>query len=84
MMRMESSTDTALVVSVHQADPATRTVRLNLRWQGKHDLADFDWDRLGRLVSCDVETEHTGWAIIEPRHPVKPGDTVPLRGDAAR
>lgn len=75
---MDTSTDTALVVSVHQTGPG-RIVRLNLRWQGKHDVGDFDLDRLGTLKSCDVETEHTGWAEIEPFHPVSPGDTVPLR-----
>jgi hypothetical protein len=54
-------------------------MRINLKWQGKHDLGDFNLDRLGRLVSCETETEHTGWAIIEPRYNVKPGDTIPLR-----
>jgi hypothetical protein len=75
---METSQDTALVVSVHQSGPG-RAVRLNLRWQGKHDLGDFDLDRLGTMAACDVETEHTGWAVIEPRRPINPGDTVPLR-----
>ena len=75
---METTTDMALVVSMHQFGPG-REVRLNLRWQGKHDVGDFDLDRLGTLAACDVETERTGWAVIEPRHPVKPGDTVPLR-----
>jgi hypothetical protein len=85
---MSSSDDTALVISVH-SDVESRTllkqtvrdntVRINLKWQGKHDLADFDVDRLGNVVSSDIETEHTGWVIIEPRHAVKPGDTIPLR-----
>jgi hypothetical protein len=85
---MSSSQDIALVVSVH-ADVESRkllkqtvqdnTVRINLKWQGKHDLADFDVDRLGKLVSSDIETEHTGWVILEPRRAVKPGDTIPLR-----
>ena len=74
---METGTDTAFVVSIHQTGPG-RTVRLNLRWQGKHDVGDFDLDRLGRLTACDAETEHTGWAEIEPFHTVSPGDTVPL------
>lgn len=85
---MSTSGDKALVVSVH-SDIESRTllkqtvqdntVRINLKWQGKHDLADFDVDRLGKVVSSDIETEHTGWVIIEPRHAVKPGDTIPLR-----
>jgi hypothetical protein len=82
------SEDTALVISVHadvesrtllHQDVRDRTVRLNLKWQGKHDLGDFNLDRLGRLLSCETETEHTGWAIIEPSKNVKPGDTIPLR-----
>jgi hypothetical protein len=85
---MNSSEDTALVVSVH-ADTETRTllseniqeraVRINLKWTGEHDLADFNLERLGRLVDCEKETDHTGWALIEPRSNVNPGDTVPLR-----
>jgi hypothetical protein len=90
---MNSSEHTALVVSVHtdvesrtllRQNVQERTVRLNLKWQGKHDIADFDLDRLGRLVGCDTETEHTGWAIIEPRRNVKPGDTIPLRQNVSR
>jgi hypothetical protein len=85
---MSSSENIALVVSVH-SDVESRTllkqtvqdntVRINIKWQGKHDLADFDVDRLGKVVSSDIDTEHTGWAIIEPRRTVKPGDTIPLR-----
>jgi len=85
---MNGSEDTALVVSVH-TDTETRTllneniqdraIRINLKWVGDHDLADFNLERLGRLVNCEKETEHTGWALIEPRRNVKPGDTVPLR-----
>lgn len=85
---MSTREDAALVVSVH-ADVEARTllnqniqdraIRINLKWQGEHDLADFDLERLGRLVACESETEHSGWALIEPRHNVKPGDTVPLR-----
>ena len=85
---MSSGEDSALVVSVH-SDVESRTllkqtiqdntVRINLKWQGKHDLADLDVDRLGKVVGSDIETEHTGWVIIEPRRAVKPGDTIPLR-----
>ncbi len=85
---MSSSEDAALVISVH-ADTETRTllsqniqdraIRINLKWTGEHDLADFNLERLGRLVACEKETEHTGWALIEPRRNVNPGDIVPLR-----
>lgn len=75
---MEINENTALVVSVHQLGPG-REVRLNLRWRGKHDVSDFDLDRLGTMTACDVETERTGWAVIDPLRPIKPGDAVPLR-----
>jgi hypothetical protein len=85
---MSSSEDTALVVSVH-AETATRkllsqnihdrALRINLKWMGEHDLADFNLEQLGRLVACEKETEHTGWALIDPRRNVNPGDTVSLR-----
>jgi hypothetical protein len=88
---MSSSEDTALVVSVH-AETATRkllsqnihdrALRINLKWMGEHDLADFNLEQLGRLVACEKETEHTGWALIEPRRNVNPGDTVSLRQKA--
>jgi hypothetical protein len=85
---MSTKEDKALVVSVHadvesrtllRQNVQDRTVRLNLKWQGKHDISDFDLDRLGALVGCDTESDHTGWALIEPRHNIKPGDTIPLR-----
>lgn len=75
---MDTGTDTAFVVSVHQVGPG-RATRINLRWRGKHDVGDFDLDRLGTLTACDVETEHTGWAEIEPFQPINPRDTVPVR-----
>jgi hypothetical protein len=59
---MNGSEDTALVVSVH-TDTETRTllneniqdrpIRINLKWVGDHDLADFNLERLGRLVNCE-------------------------------
>jgi hypothetical protein len=92
-IHMNSSEDVALVVSVHvdlesrtllHQNVQDRAVRLNLKWQGKHDIGDFNLDRFGRLVECETETEHTGWALIEPRHNIKPGDTIPLRQNVRR
>jgi hypothetical protein len=83
-----SGKETALVVSVH-ADTETRevlgqkiqepAVRINLRWTGSHEPADLDLERLGKLLTCEKETENTGWALVEPRGRVNPGDIVPLR-----
>jgi hypothetical protein len=85
---MNSGADIALVVSVHASKEVRRllnqdiqdhAVRINLKWTGKHELADFNLERLGRLVACEKETDQSGWALIESKHNVKPGDTVPLR-----
>ena len=51
--------DTAFVVSVHD-DVLNRTVRINLRWTGNHDISDFDVDCLGKVVRCEMETATQG------------------------
>jgi hypothetical protein len=52
------------------------TSRINLKWQGNHDIADFNLERLGKVVSCETETENTGWVIIERSRLVKIGCTI--------
>ena len=54
------------------------TSRINLKWQGNHDITDFNLERLGKVVSCETETENTGWVIIERPALVKIGSTIPL------
>jgi hypothetical protein len=63
---MKNITDTALVVSLGD-DVNQGTARINLRWNGDPKIADFNLDRLGKVPSCETETEDTDWAIIE--HP---------------
>jgi hypothetical protein len=59
----------ATVLSV-DADVAPDTLRVSLKWQGDHDISDFDLQRLGKVLRIQDETENTGWAIIERRfHP---------------
>jgi hypothetical protein len=64
---MENIGDAAFVVSVHD-DVFSGTVRINLRWQGNHDISDFDLDFLGEVVRCEAETENTGWVIVRSSH----------------
>ena len=64
---MENIRDVAFVVSVHD-DVFSGTVRINLRWQGNHDISDFDLDFLGDVVRCEAETENTGWVIVRSSH----------------
>jgi hypothetical protein len=68
----------ALVTSVHN-DTHAGTTRINLRWEGKYDISDFETERFGDILNSDSETEDSGW--IEVRFPstAKPGDSIPLR-----
>ena len=64
---MENIRDAAFVVSVHD-DCLSGTVRINLRWNGNHDISDFDLDFLGAVVRCEAETENAGWVIVRASH----------------
>ena len=64
---MKTIRDAAFVVSVHD-DVLSGTVRINLRWKGNHDIADFDLDFLGEVVRSEAETENTGWVIVRSSH----------------
>ncbi len=61
---MKEATNKATILTVDE-DVARNTFRVSLRWPGKHDIADFDLERYGRVLSVQNETENTGWAIIE-------------------
>ena len=63
-MDMKRATNTATILTVDE-DVASNTFRVSLRWQGEHDIADFDLQRYGRVLSLQDQTENTGWAIIE-------------------
>jgi hypothetical protein len=75
---MKNITDTALVVSVRD-DVNQGTARINLRWNVDYNIADFNLDRLGKVLSCETETEDTAWVIIERPPLVKLGHTIPPR-----
>ena len=75
---MENMADTAFVRSIHE-DVCQGTLRINLKWRGKHDISAFDLDRLGNVMYYVNETENTGWVIIQQSHLVKPGDGITLR-----
>jgi hypothetical protein len=75
---MKKSTDTGFIVSLHH-DASPDALRINLKWQGDHDISAFDLDQLGQVLRCENETENTGWAIVKPSRLVDPGDAIPLR-----
>jgi hypothetical protein len=66
----------AMVLSI-EADVAPNTLRVNLQWQGDHDVSDFDLQRFGKVLRIQDETEHTGWAIIERRFHARIAHTLP-------
>lgn len=56
---MKKSTDTGFIVSLHY-DASPDTLRVNLTWQGDHDISAFDLDRLGQVLHYENESENTG------------------------
>ena len=75
---MKPFKDAAFVLSLHE-DVSPGTLRINLRWQGNHEIFDFNLDRLGKVVACATETGNTGWAVIEHPRFVNVGEAIPLR-----
>jgi hypothetical protein len=57
---MKEVTDSAFVVSVHYDSPEG-AVRINLKWKGRHEISDFDFDHLGDVIGCGTER----WAIVQ-------------------
>ena len=76
---MKRFKDAAFVVSLHE-DVSPGTLRINLKWQGDHEIFDFNLDQLGKVVACTTETENTGWVMIEHfRRFLEVGEAIPLR-----
>lgn len=70
--------DTAVVMSFYQNDNPAGSLRINLKWNGKHDISDFKLDRFGDFVGCENETDNTGWVVVKAPRILNVGDTVPL------
>ena len=68
----------AAVLSIRD-NPDDGTARVNLRWEGIHQISDFDLDKLGTVLNSEDETEHSGWALVERPVKVTVGKTIPLR-----
>ena len=45
----------AAVVSIHE-NTNDRTARVNLRWEGKHQISDFALEKLGTVLNSEGET----------------------------
>jgi hypothetical protein len=70
--------DKAIVMSCHEHD-VPGTWRINLKWQGHHEISDFDLDRLGSVVGSEAETGNNGYVIVKSHANPNIGDTIPLR-----
>lgn len=70
--------DAALIMGCHEHD-VPGTSRINLKWQGDHDISDFDLDRFGTVMGCETETEHTGYVIVKSSTNPNIGGTISLR-----
>ena len=73
---MKSETEAAVVSIRENTDEAT--ARVNLRWEGRHEISDFDLDKLGSVLNSESETEHSGWAIVEIPVKATVGRVIPL------
>jgi hypothetical protein len=48
---MKRNKDVAFVLSVHE-NIFPDISRINLKWNGNHEIFDFDLDRFGKVVNC--------------------------------
>ena len=70
-------TEVVAVVSIRE-NPEDGTARVNLRWEGGHQISDFNLDKLGRVLNSEDEFEHGGWVLVERPVNVSVGTTLPL------
>ncbi len=71
----------AAVVSIHE-NTDKGTARVNLRWEGKHQISDFDLNKLGTVLNSEGEAEHSGWAIVQLPVKATVGKAIPLLKEA--
>jgi len=70
--------ETAVVTSCHEHD-TPGTWRINLKWEGDHEISDFALDRLGTVQSAEAETDHSGYVIVKSHTNPNIGDLIPSR-----
>ncbi len=75
--RSAMKADSAIIMSFFKNEFPAGT-RINLKWPDKHEVTDFKLGQLGELVSCETETDQTGWVIVKPRGKISIGDEIPL------
>ncbi len=71
----------AAVVSIRE-NTNEGTARVNLRWDGKHQISDFALNKLGSVLNSEGETEHGGWVIVQLPVKATVGKAIPLLKEA--
>jgi hypothetical protein len=72
----------AAVVSIRE-NTNDRTARVNLRWEGKHQISDFALEKLGTVLNSEDEIgQNSGWAVVELPVKATVGMTIPLFKEA--
>ena len=72
----------AAVVSIRE-NTNDRTARVNLRWEGKHQISDFALEKLGTVLNSEGEIgQNSGWAIVKVPAKATVGMTIPLLKEA--
>ena len=71
----------AAVISIRE-NTDEGTARVNLRWEGNHQISDFDLNKLGSVLNSEGEAEHSGWAVVALPVKAKIGKVIPLLKEA--
>jgi hypothetical protein len=71
--------DSAVIMSFFKNEVPAGSSRINLKWPSKHEVTDFKLEKLGELVTCETETDYTGWVIVKARGNIQTGEEIPLR-----
>ena len=70
----------AAVVSIRE-NTNEGTARVNLRWEGEHQISDFALEKLGSVLNSEGETEHGGWVLVQLPVKATVGKAIPLLKD---
>jgi hypothetical protein len=75
---MKNIQHAAFVVSIHYGNTSEVT-RINVKWKGKHEISDFDFDRFGEVLSSESETENTGWVVVRSSYRANNSGVAPFQ-----
>lgn len=79
-MNVKNEVEAAVVSIRERTDQGT--ARVNLRWEGNHQISDFDLNKLGSVLNSEGEAEHSGWAVVELPVKATIGKAIPLLKEA--